>query len=689
MAGLLSIGVSGLHASQAQLQTTGHNITNVDTAGYSRQQVLQKSAGGQYIGPAGFIGSGTTLNDVRRIYSGFIDTQLQSATALHGDTKAYLSNVSQLDSLLADSGTGVNVVLNGFFEAMQNVVSKPTDVASRQLLITTAESLSARFRSVQTQMEDQNAYLNSQLQVGADTVNDLAGKIAQFNDSIQYARATGSEPNDLLDAREQAVRELSELVGVKVVDQGGQYALFVGNGQPLVIGGTANRLDARPSQDDPSRMGLIFTTPTSTLDVSNVVTGGAIGGLLRYRSESLDPAMNELGRLSLAVSDQVNQQLAQGLDLNGNFGATLFSNLNTPELVEQRSLARAGNTTDGNFAVTITDTSQLTSSDYTVKFESDTAFRVWRSDGTEVLADPANPAATFDTSSSPAPAFDGLSLDFRPGTGAVDPVAGDRFRLIPTRLAAGDIAVTLTEPKRLGLAAPLNATTGSGNYGSASVSQPELLTKLDIYDDPNNLAHLRETEIKGTMPVKLVFGADGKSYTWHTASGTPVADPSATGTIVPGQSNTLTLKIPAQDVNGAPITIDFSLTVDGTPAANDTFTVSFNAKGQTDNRNALALQDLQGKATVAVDAVTGRGSSFTTAYGSLVSQVGAKTAQAKADNGATEAILTQANATRESLSGVNLDEEAANLIKFQQYYTASSQIIKAAQETFNTLLSAL
>src|SRR5690606_3691671 len=151
---------------------------------------------------------------------------------------------------------------NGFFEAMQNVVSKPTDVASRQLLITTAESLSARFRSVQTQMEDQNAYLNSQLQVGADTVNDLAGKIAQFNDSIQYARATGSEPNDLLDAREQAVRELSELVGVKVVDQGGQYALFVGNGQPLVIGGTANRLDARPSQDDPSRMGLIFTTPT-------------------------------------------------------------------------------------------------------------------------------------------------------------------------------------------------------------------------------------------------------------------------------------------------------------------------------------------------------------------------------------------------------------------------------------------
>src|SRR5690554_3340119 len=194
MASLLSIGVSGLHASQAQLQTTGHNITNVDTAGYSRQQVLQKTAGGQYIGPAGFIGSGTTLSDVRRIYSGFIDTQLQSATALHGDTKSYLNNISQLDSLLADSGTGINAVLNGFFDAMQNVVSKPTDVASRQLLMTTASTLAARFNSVQRQMEDQNAYLNSQLKTMADSVNDLAAKIAQLNQSIQYARATGAEP---------------------------------------------------------------------------------------------------------------------------------------------------------------------------------------------------------------------------------------------------------------------------------------------------------------------------------------------------------------------------------------------------------------------------------------------------------------------------------------------------------------
>lgn len=673
MAGLLSIGVSGLHASQAQLQTTGHNITNVDTAGYSRQQVLQKSAGGQYIGPAGFIGSGTTLNDVRRIYSGFIDTQLQSATALNADTKSYLDSINQVNALLADSGTGVNSVLTGFFDALQNVASKPADEASRKLLLSSATSLADRFNSVQTQLKDQSGYLNQQLGTMANKVNDLAKTVAELNLAIRTAGANGGQPNDLLDSREQAVRELNELVGVKTVDQDGQYALFLGNGQPLVIGNTANRLVAEPSQDDPSRTALIFQTPTARMDVSNVLTGGSIGGLLRYRSEVLDPAMNELGRLALVVGDRVNQQLAQGLDLAGNFGATLFGDINDPALVAQRSIAQAGNAGNGNFNVTITDSSQLSIYDYEVRFTSPTEFSVVRSDGESM--------GTFLTTD--APEIDGFTMAFAAGGTAM--AEGDRFTLIPTRNAAGDIGVTLTEHKRLGFAAPLNAVAGSGNYGTATFSQPELTTHLDIYS-PDFAA--QQAAVKEAMPVKLVFGdvdpvTKEQSYTLHDAQGNQLG---AAGTFIQGQSKELSF---SRTIGTAPNdhTIAFTTTVSGSPAKNDSFTIAFNRDGQSDNRNALKLQDLQSTQTVGV--TNGKGASFTTAYGSLVQQVGAKTAQAKADNGATEAILTQANATRESLSGVNLDEEAANLIKFQQYYNASSQIIKAAQETFNTLLSAL
>ena len=682
MAGLLSIGVSGLQASQAQLNTVGHNITNADTDGYSRQQVTQRSAGGQYIGPAGFIGSGTTLQDVRRIYSGFIDTQLQSATALNGDTKAYLDSINQVNSLLADSGTGVNSVLTGFFDALQNVASKPADEASRKLFLSSAQSLSDRFNSVQTQLKDQSGYLNQQLGTMANKVNDLAKTVAELNLAIRTASANGGSPNDLLDSREQAVRELNELVGVKTVDQDGQYALFLGNGQPLVIGNTANRLVAEPSKDDPSRTALIFETPTSRMDVSNVLTGGSIGGLLRYRSEVLDPAMNELGRLSLVVADRVNQQLAQGLDLNGDFGATLFGNINDPALLGQRSIAQAGNTGTGNFEVSITDSSQLTTYDYEIEFTNGSEFRVLRSDGKEIL--PELPATTWDMTSMPAPSFDGITLAFPP-PGA--PAAEDRFTLIPTRHAAGDIDVTLTEHKRLGFAAPLNAIAGSGNYGTGSVTQPELTTHLDIYSAPAGLV-AQQDAVKGAMPVKLVFGdvvtdpmtgEKTQSYTLYSATGTAIGAP---GTFIPGQSQEL-----AFTLGTAPNTVEFTTTASGSPASGDSFTIAFNRDGQSDNRNALKLQDLQNAQTVGITG--GKGASFTGAYGSLVQQVGAKTAQAKADNGATEAILTQASATRESLSGVNLDEEAANLIRFQQYYTASSQIIKAAQDTFNTLLSAL
>ena len=685
MAGLLSIGVSGLKASQAQLSTVGHNITNADTDGYSRQQVTQRSAGGQYIGPAGFIGSGTTLQDVRRIYSGFIDTQLQSATSLNADTRSYLDSINQVNSLLADSGTGVNTVLKGFFDTVQSAVSKPTDIASRQLLLTSAQSLVGRFGSVQAQMEDQNSYVNSQLKTMAETVNSLADKVAQLNYSIRTASLNGVQPNDLMDSREQAVRELNALIGVKTVDQDGQYALFLGSGQPLVIGNTANRLVTEPSRDDPSRNALIFQTPTQRMDLSNVLSGGSIGGLLRFRNEVLDPAMNELGRLSLVVADQINQQLVQGLDLSGNFGSALFADINSAELTGQRSIAQAGNQGSGTFSVTITDTSQLGIQDYEVRFTDADNYTVRRSDGsavTGVLPDGTESSGPFDR--TVAVTIDGFRLDFAAGT---QPMADDdRLTIIPTRHAAGEVEVVLTEPKKLGLAAPLNATAASGNYGTASFTQPEL-----VLDTATGVA-AQQAAVKSAMPVKLVFGdvdpATGvQSYTLHDVKGDPVLDADGDpliGTFAPGQSKELSFSFPKDGQ-----TVAFTTTFSGSPAKGDNFTIAFNRDGQSDNRNALKLQDLQSKATVGVDASTGKGASFTTAYGSLVSQVGAKTAQAQADNGATEAILTQATATRESLSGVNLDEEAANLIKFQQYYTASSQIIKAAQETFNTLLSAL
>lgn len=272
MASLISIGLSGLSASQTALATTGNNIANVDTAGYSRQSVVQKSASAEFIG-VGYVGNGTTVADVRRIYSEYLNTQLRTSTGLDAEAQTYLTQINQTDALLADSTTGISSVLSSFFEALQTAAENPTDASARALLLTNASGLAERFSSVYSQLADQNTYINSQLSSMAEQVNQLASSIANYNQAIVQASASGATPNDLLDARDQALVDLSELIGVTVVMEGNNANVFIGSGQPLVMGNTASTLTAEPSTTDPTRLNLMLTSGYSSVDVTSVVSG--------------------------------------------------------------------------------------------------------------------------------------------------------------------------------------------------------------------------------------------------------------------------------------------------------------------------------------------------------------------------------------------------------------------------------
>lgn len=671
MADLLSIGVSGLRVSQTALAVTGNNITNTDTAGYTRQQVVQVSNSSQKLG-ATYLGSGASITDVRRIYSEYLTTQVRTATALDSEAQTYLTQINEVNSLLADSTTGITAVMEDFFASLQTAAASPTDTASRQLLLTQANTLSERFNSIYGQLSDQNSYINQQLSSMTEQVNSLASSVAGYNQAIMNVSAAGGSPNDLLDKRDEAVRELSELIGVTVVEQDGNYNLFVGNGQPLVVGNTASTLSAVASTEDPSRFSLeLSQNSSSSLDVTSTITGGQIGGLLRYREEVLDTTMNDLGRLALTVSDQINSQLGQGLDLNAELGTMLFGDINDLTLQQQRSLAQTGNSdTTANLRVSIEDTSQLSTSDYEVTFTSATGYSVRRlSDGQDM--------GSYDLTDSPVPVIDGFSLELDAGTVA----AGDKFTIMPTRYAAGDISVSMTDSNQLAFAAPLSATLATGNVGTGSVTQPTLTTTIDIYDS-TAVADM-QTSLENGMPVKLVYDAasgGAQGYTLYDASGNSIG----TGSIVPGQSNTVTVNIAANPPS-VPSAFSFEMTLAGSPAEGDSLSIAFNAEGSSDNRNALAVLDLQSANTIAVSGNSGM--SLTTAYSSLIETVGAQTNQAQMDASATEAILTQATTSQSSLSGVNLDEEAANLVKFEQYYSAASQIIQVARSTFDTLIN--
>ncbi len=680
MSNLISIGLSGLNASQAALSVTSNNIANAATSGYSRQQAVQSAGAMQNIG-VGFLGTGTTLSDVRRIYSAYLDNQLQTATSLQSDALAYQDQITGIDKLLADRDTGISSVLTSFFSAVQTASAKPGDVASRQLLLTQAQTLSNRFNSVSNQMSQQNEVINAQLDTLAGQVNKLTANIAEYNKQIVQLSAGGNTPNNLLDARNEAVRSLNELVGVTVQERAGNFDVYLGTGQSLVTGNRANTLSVAPGTTDKSQYGLKIDYGTFSSDVTSVMSGGTIGGLLRYRSDVLAPAMNELGRVALVVADSINSQLGQGLDANAQFGSNLFSSINSAAALAQRSLASSANSAgSGNLDVTIANSGALTAYDYDVKFTSANQYSVRRSDGTEM--------GSFDLGADPAPVIDGFSLKLNGGNLA----AGDSFKVIPTRAAAGSISTVLTDANKLAFAAPISATAGSGNGGTGTITQPSLGDVLNVHGGADTA--LLQDSIRNSMPVRVVFQASSggsQGYTLFDAKGTPIG----TGSVVPGQDNALSVAVPMLDGAGAPIlddsgkprTFSVQTTLGGSPAANDSFTLSFNADGKADNRNAAALLELQTKSTVGTG--SGGGISFTSAYASLVEQVGAKASQAKIDSTATEAVLKSAQESRSAVSGVNLDDEAASLVKFQHYYTASSQIIKTAQETFSTLINAL
>jgi flagellar hook-associated protein 1 FlgK len=670
MADLLSIGLSGLSANKTSLAVTGHNITNVNTPGFSRQDTVQTTRVPQFSG-AGFIGSGTTLVDIRRTYSEFLSTQLRSSTALSSDVEAYKSQIEQLDSLLAGSTTGITPSLQKFFSALQTAAEDPANIPARQLVLSEAQGLAKRFNTVYDRISEQNEFINKQMSAVTDQINRLAGSIASYNDAIAIAAANGKQPNDLLDAREEAIRQLSTYVGVTVVPQDdNSLNLFVGSGQPLVVGSSASRLEAVPGQGDPTRFEVNFVSGGSRQGITSLITGGELGGLIRYRSETLDPTLNSLGRLALAVSDQVNTQLGEGLDLKGQVGSALFGDFNDAALTTLRARAFSSNTGNVQPALTITDTSILTTSDYRLEY-----------DGTQYQARRLSDGATLTVSPNPPGSYP-ASLTFTDAAGrdqgfalALDsaPAAADKFLLQPTRRGATSISTVLDQPDQLAFAAPVRAEANLQNSGNGSITQPNLIAA--------GSSPIDAAAIAAALPVGLTYNGAG---VFENPPGTPVAGLTRVpaGAFQPGQTNNYEL-----DLGGGNVV---SFSISGRPESGDSFSVSFNTNGVSDNRNALKLVDLQSKQTVGVDpSVSGiaTGVSFTDGYGDLVERVGTLTAQARQDSEATGAILKQATDNRDSLSAVNLDEEAANLIKFEQYYNASAQVIQVARSLFDTLIS--
>jgi flagellar hook-associated protein 1 FlgK len=641
---LLSIGKTGLYAAQAALATAGNNITNANVAGYSREVVVQSTSISMG-GANGYIGTGTQVAQVKRYSDDFLNAQVRTAQASSSGLDAYQAQVQQIDNLLADTTSGLSPALQNFFSSVQNLTGDGAGVSSRGSFISSADTLAARFQSMTGRMDEIRKGVNTQITASVTSINTYAKQIAQLNDQIgKLTDAAGlNPPNDLLDKRDQLIMDLNKQIKATVVPgDNNSLTVSIGNGQPLVVGTNSFQLAATNSPTDQTRTTVGYITQGKITPMAeSALTGGELGAALQFRTQSLDAAQNSLGRVAIALATTINDQNHLGLDGNGNAGGDIF----TVAPAEVTKNVNNNQTSTTAIAATVVDAKQLTTSDYKVDFDG-TNFNVYRlSDNKKTVISP------FPQSQPQV--IDGLAFDV---SGAAD--TGDNFLVRPTLNAAANFKLALTDGAQIAAAAPIATSVPLTNSGSGKISAGSV--------DKNYLA--------------APLGAS-VSIAFDKASGTLTGFPADVDVTVNGATTTYPAGTNPPFQDGASYTVaGMSFTLNGAPADGDTFTIAPNT-GLGDTRNASLMGDLQ-----STNVMDGGKATFQSAYATLVSTVGNKTREVQANAEAAAAQLTQAQSAANNVSGVNLDEEAANLLKYQQAYQASGKVMQIADTIFNALL---
>jgi flagellar hook-associated protein 1 FlgK len=889
---LIGIGLSGLRSHQTALSVTGNNVANTNTPGYSRQEAIFVDNLSALTG-AGFLGQGVSLSTISRNAEEFISSQVRSDTTVYQESSAFLSQAESVDNLLASSTTGLTPAMSNFFKAFQGGADDPTSVPQRQLLLTQSEGLISRFKSLDSRLNSQMRTIDFELEAAVSEINGLSQGLAQLNKSIAVAvgAGAGDQPNGLLDERDEALKQLSKFVTVSAFPEGssGQLNIFIGNGQPLVLGNTAAQLTAVTSPTDATRKEIALKVSGTSNIISNELSGGKIGGLLEFRNNDLTNAINSLGRVALVLADTVNKQHSLGMDLESNLGGQFFVDVNDTEIAKSRITPNSLNLPpiDHQVQVNIIDSSALTTSDYELRFEGprDDDFTIVRSsDGDTVLKSvlPGIYPANVEV--------DGFQIQFDAGSFKV----GDRFTIKPTKSGATDIGLIIDRVEDIAFAAPIRANAHEGNIGNGIVSlgkmldvinpqtnQPlphfavpgqltppleiEFLTDsvyqvMDVTDPANpvplspainnqlyrsgvtntlfsadpgelklsalgsdsfqvplpslssgplvngfgaqnlsilsrdnttgvvssqtlaiagnssaetiaaNLQNIQGVQATGytqvrldnfvdngdatplvieingetlTLPASTIASPDelvqlindnvvlqdmniyavssGLALEIHATSGkdleivvggvgdsvdissvdpySPGALPVTTQTVSSGNGVAVGGAVDVTLSDGISLTADvdsvferapvgtssylgFQFEIKGQPKAGDSFTISYNQGGVSDNRNALDLSSLERASTVGGGVI-----SYGEAYSQIIEEVGTVTNRARLDTSAAKALLTQSENNRESISGVNLDEEAGRLVQYQAAYNASAQVVSIARQLFDTLLN--
>lgn len=643
---LFQTGVNGLFAAQSQLATTGHNIANVNTEGFNRQRVIQETTTPLTSGSQ-FIGTGTRITSVERVFDQYRFNELTHSNSANSFAESKATNLSQLDEQMSKVGKGITNSLNEFYSAFHSLTDLPSDLGVRQLTIDKASNLAANINSMHSTLENQVEGVNEELTASAQQVTALGQQLAIVNRDIISNQTQVAEPNDMLDQRDKLIQELAELTSVSTVETpDGALNVYIGNGQTLVAGTQSFGLSTADGSPDPKQRIMQLVSPAGipqTIDSTKM--GGSIGALVNFRDGELTSAINQLGVTAIGLADSVNELQSQGLDMNELTGQNFFQDVNNAMSQQRRVLSDDDNTGNLVGAVEITDISGLTGDDYQLDFDG-VNYSVTNLDSGDVQVMPGVPFT-----------LDGFT--FNPQSGTAN--AGDKFLIQPSRQAGAELQVELNNPEQIAASSVVEVSASSENVSTGQVT----LVSIDDATDPNFPSD--------GNPLTLEIYQDGGGLFQYQLKDSSGANVGPAGVYTP----------PTQQLSIAGMTFEIA----GQPVgeginAPEQFEFEY-AFGASNGNNAKAMADLQTAKVLDGDRRT-----INDSFERNVVDVGSAASSAIVEAGATNTLFEQATTRVSSSSGVNIDEEASNLMRFQQAYSASARIITTANEIFQTLLQA-
>jgi flagellar hook-associated protein 1 FlgK len=636
---MLNTAVSGLLSFQRALSTTSHNIANVNTEGYSRQTVEFGTNNPSFFG-GNFYGNGVQIDAVTRSYDQFLTREVRDTASSFARAARFSELSGHIDDVLADPQGGISPLLHDFFAAVQDVADDPASSTARYALINTAETLAGRFQSIDARFEELARNTATDVRDTVDEINSLVTQIRDINialNDIAPSAAASQQSADLLDRRDSLLDQLAQKIDITVIDeQENNLSIFVGNGQTLLTGTGQFSLSVQPDVSDPSRDVIAYNGLITVYDISANLTGGELGGLLDFRDNVLDPTRNALGRSAIGLAETFNAQMRDGMDLNGNLGQDFFN------YAGPQSIPYSSNAGTPTVSTVVTDVTALTTDDYQLAFDGAN----W------TLTSDSGTTATVANGAPATLVFEGLTLTINGATAVV----GDRFTIRPTLSGAGGLQVITSDPSEIAAAAPIRSSASLNNLGNVNIS-------AGIVTDVTNVNLLNTATLTFDNPPTTL-----RADVNVVVGGVPYA----AGAAIPYSNNMVV------DANG------WQVSLDGVPQAGDVLTVESNVGGTGDNRNALNLGNLQN-----IGVFDGGVASYQEDYGSLVGFVGAQTQASNLERDAQESLLFQAVDRKSSKASVNLDEEAADLVRYQQAYEATARLISTAQTIFETLLNSV